>query len=253
MTAIQHGESVVVSGLKRKRAEVVGIIAELEKQIAAHRVDLSHIDRVLRLMDPKGEIDEVRKAKPRNTGHFAHSELSRRVYDALRQGSTVSAAELADKAITDKGIEAAQVRAEFISKFLVRLAQMTRGGQIERIRRGNGVRWRLAGEVSAPPALPLSWRCHTTRERTMNDDDAVNALTAKLVVLEAIQHSLLVEQLMETDAPIASMRDYAQRIERSLVNATPGAANALPGMLIEAEIAQQFAKIEKWLRQAGAQ
>lgn len=33
-------------------------------------------------------------------------------------------------------------------------------------------------------------------------DDAITALTAKLVVLEAIQHSLLVEQLMETDAPI---------------------------------------------------
>jgi hypothetical protein len=49
------------------------------------------------------------------------------------------------------------------------------------------------------------------------------------------------------------MRDYAQRIERSLTSAIPGMAQARPGMLIEAEIAEQFAKIEKWLRQAGAQ
>jgi hypothetical protein len=70
MTVIQRGESVVVAALKRKRAEVAGIIANLEKQIAAHRADLSHIDRVLRLMDPAVEIDEARKAKPRHATQY---------------------------------------------------------------------------------------------------------------------------------------------------------------------------------------
>jgi hypothetical protein len=49
------------------------------------------------------------------------------------------------------------------------------------------------------------------------------------------------------------MRNYAQRIEKALTSAIPGMAQARPGMLIEAEVAEQFAKIEKWLRQAGAQ
>lgn len=42
---------IAVSALQRKRAEIAGIIAELEKRIAEHRADLVHIDNALRLMN----------------------------------------------------------------------------------------------------------------------------------------------------------------------------------------------------------
>ena len=83
--------------------------------------------------------------RPRNKGYFVHGELSRRIYDALRTRDTVSAAELADIALADKGIQDAGVRATFVARFLVRLDQMALRGHVARIGSGQGVRWRLVG------------------------------------------------------------------------------------------------------------
>jgi hypothetical protein len=136
---------VAVAALSRKRSQIAGVIAELEKQLAAHRADLVHIDNALRLMNSPivGDAIPARKPRPRNTGYFVHGELSRRIYDALRTRETVSAAELADLALVDKGIEDAGVRATFVGRFLVRLDQMALRGHVERIGSGQGVRWRL--------------------------------------------------------------------------------------------------------------
>lgn len=46
------GDPYLTSGLTAKRAEVCGIIADLEKRIAQHRADLVHIDAVLHLCAP---------------------------------------------------------------------------------------------------------------------------------------------------------------------------------------------------------
>lgn len=143
MTDEQH--PVAVAALQRKRAEIAGIIAELEKRLAERRADLVHIDNALRILNSPiaGEAIPARRPRPRNSGYFAHGELSRRIYDALRTHETVSGAELADIALADKGIEDRGVRATFVARFLVRLDQMVRNGDVERIGSGNGVRWRL--------------------------------------------------------------------------------------------------------------
>jgi hypothetical protein len=145
MTAQRDDHPVAVAALSHKRAEIAGVIAELEKQLAAHRADLVHIDNALRLLNSPipGDAIPARKPRPRNTGYFTHGELSRRIYEALRDRDTVSAAELADIAITHKGIEDSRVRATFVGRFLVRLDQMALRGHVERIGSGNGVRWRL--------------------------------------------------------------------------------------------------------------
>lgn len=46
------GDTYLISGLTAKRAEVSGIVAELEKRIAQHRADIVHIDAILRLCAP---------------------------------------------------------------------------------------------------------------------------------------------------------------------------------------------------------
>jgi hypothetical protein len=157
MTERPDEHPVAISALSRKRAEIAGVIAELEKQLTAHRADLVHIDNALRLLNSPipGEAIPARKPRPRNTGYFAHGELSKRIYEALRVRETVSAAEIADIALADKGIEDARVRATFVARFLVRLDQMALRGHIERVGSGQGVRWRLVhSAVIAASTLP---------------------------------------------------------------------------------------------------
>lgn len=137
---------IAIAALSRKRAEIAGLIADMEKRLAEHRADLVHIDNALRLMNSpiSGDAIPARRPRPRNKGYFVHGELSRRIFDALRTRETVSGAELADIALADKGIEDKSVRATFVARFLVRLDQMALRGHVERIGSGNGVRWRLA-------------------------------------------------------------------------------------------------------------
>lgn len=158
MTAARDDHPVAVGALVRKRGEIAGIIADMEKQLVAHRADLVHIDNALRLMNSPiaGDAIPARKPRPRNTGYFTHGELSRRIYEALRVRETVSAAELADVALADKRIEDAGVRATFVGRFLVRLDQMALRGHIERIGGGQGVRWQLASQRN-PASPPTFW------------------------------------------------------------------------------------------------
>jgi hypothetical protein len=136
---------VAIAALQRKRAEIAGLIIALEKRLTEHREDLVHIDNALRLMNSPlpGELIPARQPRPRNKGYFVHGELSKRIYEALRDRETISAAELADKALADKQIDDKRVRATFVARFLVRLDQLATNGTIERIGGGNGVRWCL--------------------------------------------------------------------------------------------------------------
>ena len=64
-----------------------------------------------------GELIPARQPRPRNKGYFVHGELSKRIYEALRDRETISAAELADKALADKQIDDKRVRANFRRPF----------------------------------------------------------------------------------------------------------------------------------------
>ncbi|MBV9152568.1 MAG: hypothetical protein JO204_12410 [Alphaproteobacteria bacterium] len=146
MTAQREDHPVAVAALSRKRAEIAGLIIELEKQIGTRRQDLVHIDNALRLLNSPipGDAIPARKPRPKNTGYFVHGELTRRIYEGLRdRPDGVSASELADAALRDKGIDDPGVRATFVSRFLVRLSNMVLREHIERIGSGQGVRWRL--------------------------------------------------------------------------------------------------------------
>jgi hypothetical protein len=80
------------------------------------------------------------------TDWFARGEVAKRVYEALRTGNSVSPTELADDAIKAKewGNVGWQARRGIIAKFSSILYTTTRRGQLVKIGRGVGVRWKLA-------------------------------------------------------------------------------------------------------------
>jgi hypothetical protein len=74
----------------------------------------------------------------------ASNELTRRIYEGLRnRPDGVSASELADIALANKGIDDPSVRATFVTRFLVRLGGLALREHVERIGGGQGVRWKL--------------------------------------------------------------------------------------------------------------
>jgi hypothetical protein len=98
----------VIFALKRKRAELAGLISDAEKRLDSLRQAIEGVDTTLRLFDPladPADIKPKRIYKRRHPG-FARNELSRLVMSALREApEPVSARAIAASVTSAKGIE----------------------------------------------------------------------------------------------------------------------------------------------------
>ena len=148
------GDTFIISGLKDKRASVAGRIVELRREAERLEADLFHIDAVLRLYDVEpGEIPTKGRV-PKRSAYFGRTEITRRIYDALRTNGDVCAAEIAAQAMRDKGLDPTdkKLRTNFAQRFLTSLHDLRKAGTVERIGGGKGVRWKLTTDMafSAP-------------------------------------------------------------------------------------------------------
>jgi hypothetical protein len=89
---IAERPSHIVASLIAKRRELAGVIAELERQLAQHRADLTHIDGVLRVLATDLDPECI---KPKRVylfiGAFDTSrETTFRGYALLLSGSPLS-------------------------------------------------------------------------------------------------------------------------------------------------------------------
>jgi hypothetical protein len=140
---------VTMNALVAKRAEILFEIGETEKRIAQLQTELVHLDAVLRMFRPefKAEGLPVRHRRPTKSPYFAHGELTKRIYDALREHGTVTSFEVAAAAMRDKGLNPEHdkpTRTDFVRRVALALGDMHRKGKIEKIGRGRAMRWRLA-------------------------------------------------------------------------------------------------------------
>jgi hypothetical protein len=142
----EQTEAAAIATLSRKRSEIAGKIANLQRQVADLRADLLHIDYTLRMIDPNYTPDrKAVRVRFSTIGYFERGELSRRIYEDLRRsGGSTTAAELTDRAMAEKKLTDHRVRSYFVSRFLSRLAGMAKEGKLERVRDGFSVRWKLA-------------------------------------------------------------------------------------------------------------
>lgn len=100
-------ESLVVSGLVSKRAEVAGQIASHKTEITRLQGALSHLDGSIKLFAPEYDLRTV-KAKRTNTRnqYFKQGEAQRMTLDVMREaGSALCSREITNALLQRKGIE----------------------------------------------------------------------------------------------------------------------------------------------------
>jgi hypothetical protein len=139
--------SHLVAGLIAKRRELAGIIAELERQLAQHRADLTHIDGVLRVVATDLDPESIKpKRIYRRSLCFARKELSRLILAPLRTAAQpLSVDNLAGRAMTEKGfnLEDAILRAAIRNQIGLTLKRLHRGGTIENVGTKRVSKWKL--------------------------------------------------------------------------------------------------------------
>ena len=138
-------EPHVIGALRNKRAELAGMLRQLEQQLVQQRANLAHVDATMRLFDPDVRPKDIRPKQLRERNAWFHQgECLRLIYDELREATQpATTRELAERIMRVKAIPAADDdRRERVQKTL--LASLNRAKQtIARVEIAGVVRWRL--------------------------------------------------------------------------------------------------------------
>ena len=100
-------EPLVISILSAKRAELSGIILDLERTVERHQAELVHLDATLRLFDPDVVPSAIRPlGKAHRSTIFSTGELGGFILGTLRESSTpITCRELAERLMVKKGMD----------------------------------------------------------------------------------------------------------------------------------------------------
>jgi hypothetical protein len=138
-------ETHVIGALRNKRAELAGMLRQLEQQLVQQRANLAHLDAAMRLFDPEIRPNEIRPKQPRErNAWFRPGECLRLIYDQLREATQpMTTRELTERIMRVKAMPTADDRRRAaIQKTL--LASLNRAKQtIARVETAGVVRWRL--------------------------------------------------------------------------------------------------------------
>jgi hypothetical protein len=138
-------ERHVIGALRSKRAELAGMLRQLEQQLVQQRANLAHVDATMRLFDPDIRPNDIRAKQQRaRNAWFRPGECLRLVYDELRKATQpVTTRELAERIMRIKAIPAADDQhRELVQKTL--LGSLNRAKQtIARVEVAGVVNWRL--------------------------------------------------------------------------------------------------------------
>jgi len=138
-------QSHIIGALSNKRAELAGIVRQLEQQLVAQRANLAHLDATMRLFDPEIQPKDIRPKQPRTrNAWFRPGECLRLIYDVLREATQpMTTRELAERIMRLKAMPASDdQRRELVQKTL--LGSLNRAKQtIARVETAGVVRWQL--------------------------------------------------------------------------------------------------------------
>jgi hypothetical protein len=139
-------EPHVIGALSNKRAELAGIVSQLERQLAQQQANLAHLDATMRLFDPNIRPDKIRPKQPRaRSVWFRPGECLRLIYDALREAvQPMTTHQLAERIIRVKAMPIADDRQRALVQKTI-LGSLNRAKEtIVRVEAAGIVSWRLA-------------------------------------------------------------------------------------------------------------
>lgn len=101
-------ESHVVSGLVAKRAEISGVIARYQQELAKMQADVQHLDASIKLFDPDYDLRTIRATAFRQRNqYFGRGEGHRLMLEALRElGGQGNAVQISKIIVARKGFDA---------------------------------------------------------------------------------------------------------------------------------------------------
>ena len=142
----------MVYALIAKRAEMAGLIKDLEKRAQQARVDLSHIDATLHLFDPDIAPSGIKAKRPagQRLRYFEPGEMSRLCREAVwaAKGASLSADDIVLGVMQAKGLDPndKRLRQDLTRRFLWALHPMQVAGTVRKIGHGVGARWTAPAE-----------------------------------------------------------------------------------------------------------
>jgi hypothetical protein len=138
-------EPHVISALSNKRAELAGIVSQLERQLGQQQANLAHLDATMRLFDPDIQPNQIRPRQQRaHSVWFRPGECLRLIYDELRDAvQPMTTRQLAERITRVKAMTMDDNRQrELVQKTL--LGSLNRAKEtIVRIETAGVVSWRL--------------------------------------------------------------------------------------------------------------
>jgi hypothetical protein len=139
-------EQHVISALSNKRAELAGLVSQLERQLAQQQANLAHLDATMRLFNPDIQPSRIRPKQPRaRSVWFRPGECLRLIYDELREAAQpMTTRQLAERIIRVRALPMADDRQrELVQKTI--LGSLNRAkATIVRVEAAGIVSWRLA-------------------------------------------------------------------------------------------------------------
>lgn len=81
----EKGNRYAIAALKNRRATMAGEIVQMKEGITYREEQLSHLDAVLRELDPSYRSDTLPPKRLRRVKLFGNGELNRLIADALRR------------------------------------------------------------------------------------------------------------------------------------------------------------------------
>ena len=154
------GEPHIISALSSKRAELAGIVSQLERQLGQQQANLAHLDATIRLFDPDIRPNTIRPKQQRaRNAWFRPGECLRLIYDELRDAvQPMTTRELAERIMRLKAMPMVDDRQrELVQKTI--LGSLNRAKEtIARVETA-GVVMNGCGNANGFSASPLAyWR-----------------------------------------------------------------------------------------------